>query len=43
MRSLLAWWSRTYEVPEVLAVPVTAGLPAYLAWVGAQVADPAGN
>ena len=32
-----------YEVPEVLAVPVTAGLPAYLAWVGAQVADPAGN
>lgn len=22
-----------YELPELLAVPVTAGLPAYLAWV----------
>lgn len=22
-----------YELPEVVAVPVTAGLPAYLAWV----------
>ena len=22
-----------YEVPEIIAVPVTAGLPAYLAWV----------
>jgi periplasmic divalent cation tolerance protein len=23
-----------YELPEVIAVPVTAGLPAYLAWIG---------
>jgi periplasmic divalent cation tolerance protein len=22
-----------YEVPEIIAVPVTAGLPAYLSWV----------
>lgn len=22
-----------YELPEIIAVPVTAGLPAYLAWV----------
>lgn len=25
-----------YELPEVIAVPVTAGLPAYLEWVEAQ-------
>lgn len=23
-----------YELPEIIAVPVTAGLPAYLSWVG---------
>ena len=23
-----------YELPEIIAVPVTAGLPAYLQWVG---------
>lgn len=23
-----------YEVPEILALPVAAGLPAYLAWLG---------
>jgi len=22
-----------YELPEIIAVPVSAGLPAYLAWV----------
>ena len=26
-----------YEVPEVLAVPVASGLPAYLDWIEAQV------
>lgn len=25
-----------YEVPEIVAVPVTAGLPAYLAWVAME-------
>lgn len=25
--------SHSYEVPEILAIPVTAGLPAYLQWV----------
>jgi periplasmic divalent cation tolerance protein len=25
----------SYEVPEVIAVPITAGLPAYLAWLAA--------
>ncbi|MFP3891429.1 divalent-cation tolerance protein CutA [uncultured Ralstonia sp.] len=25
-----------YEVPEIIAVPVEAGLPAYLAWVVAE-------
>ena len=25
-----------YEVPELLAVPVVAGLPAYLRWVAAE-------
>lgn len=25
-----------YDVPELLALPVTAGLPAYLAWVGRE-------
>jgi periplasmic divalent cation tolerance protein len=26
-----------YEVPEVIAVPIVAGLPAYLAWIDASV------
>jgi periplasmic divalent cation tolerance protein len=26
-----------YEVPEVLALPVSAGLPAYTSWVAANV------
>src|SRR4051794_15746297 len=25
-----------YELPEILLVPITAGWPAYLEWVGAQ-------
>lgn len=25
-----------YEVPEIIAVPVTAGLPEYLGWVGLE-------
>ena len=25
-----------YDVPELLALPVTTGLPAYLAWVGGE-------
>ncbi|TAN74721.1 MAG: divalent-cation tolerance protein CutA [Gallionella sp.] len=25
-----------YELPEIIAVPVTAGLPAYLDWVNGQ-------
>ena len=30
-----------YEVPEIIALPLTAGLPAYLDWVGAECArDP---
>lgn len=29
-----------YELPELVAVPVTDGLPAYLAWVAGEVARP---
>jgi periplasmic divalent cation tolerance protein len=29
-----------YEVPEIIAVPVTQGLPAYLEWVGAETLAP---
>ncbi|MGB7541503.1 MAG: divalent-cation tolerance protein CutA [Burkholderiales bacterium] len=25
-----------YELPEIIAVPLAAGLPAYLEWVGAE-------
>lgn len=25
-----------YEVPEIIALPISAGLPAYLAWVAAE-------
>lgn len=25
-----------YDVPEIIAIPVAAGLPAYLAWVAAE-------
>ena len=27
-----------YELPEVIAVPLTAGLPAYLDWIAAETA-----
>ena len=25
-----------YELPEIIAVPITAGLPAYLQWIGSE-------
>ncbi len=28
-----------YELPEIVAVPVTRGLPGYLAWVGDELSD----
>ncbi len=28
-----------YELPEVIAVPITAGLPAYLAWIDTCTQD----
>jgi periplasmic divalent cation tolerance protein len=28
-----------YELPEIIALPVTTGLPDYLQWVGAEVAS----
>ena len=28
-----------YELPEIIAVPVTRGLPGYLAWVGDELSD----
>jgi periplasmic divalent cation tolerance protein len=33
------WLSREhpYEVPEVVALPIEAGAPSYLAWLAAQV------
>ena len=29
-----------YDVPEIIALPVTAGLPAYLAWMQDETARP---
>ncbi|EXI81789.1 MAG: Divalent-cation tolerance protein CutA [Candidatus Accumulibacter appositus] len=29
-----------YELPEIIALPVTAGLPGYLAWVAAETRHP---
>ncbi|MBI4754717.1 MAG: divalent-cation tolerance protein CutA [Betaproteobacteria bacterium] len=29
-----------YELPEIVAVPVVAGLPDYLSWVAAETANP---
>ena len=26
----------SYEVPEIIAVPISAGLPAYLEWLAAE-------
>jgi periplasmic divalent cation tolerance protein len=34
--------THSYEVPEIIAVPITAGLPAYLEWLSAE-ADGAGG
>ena len=28
-----------YELPEIIAVPVTSGLPGYLAWVAAETEE----
>jgi Uncharacterized protein involved in tolerance to divalent cations len=28
-----------YELPEIVAVPLAAGLPAYLAWVAGETAE----
>lgn len=27
-----------YELPEIIAIPITAGLPAYLGWLAAETA-----
>lgn len=29
-----------YELPEIIAVPIERGLPAYLDWVAAESSDP---
>jgi len=29
-----------YEVPEIIAIPITAGLPAYLGWLVAETGTP---
>jgi len=29
-----------YELPEIIAVPIGHGLPAYLAWVAAETTEP---
>ena len=33
--------SHPYELPEIVAVPISAGLPAYLAWIEAETTAPA--
>jgi len=30
-----------YELPEIVAVPINAGLPVYLAWVATETSNPA--
>jgi periplasmic divalent cation tolerance protein len=32
-----------YDVPEIMALPLEAGLPAYLGWVRAETAVPVGE
>ncbi len=32
-----------YELPEILATPIVAGSPEYLAWVRAETTQPPGN
>ena len=29
-----------YELPEIIAVPITAGLPAYIEWLAAETINP---
>lgn len=29
-----------YELPEIIAVPISQGLPAYLAWLAAETSSP---
>ncbi len=29
-----------YDVPEIIALPITAGLPAYLQWIGESTTAP---
>lgn len=29
-----------YEVPEIIAIPISEGLPAYLAWLAAETETP---
>jgi len=36
LRDAISEWHE-YDVPEVLALPVAAGLPAYLSWIAAHV------
>lgn len=35
--------AHSYELPEVLALPVVAGSPNYLAWLGAELNGPEGD
>jgi periplasmic divalent cation tolerance protein len=35
--------SHTYQVPEVIAIPVTAGDPDYLSWLSSSIADPSSD
>ncbi|MGB3311127.1 MAG: divalent-cation tolerance protein CutA [Nodosilinea sp.] len=37
--SLAITQHHSYEVPEIIALPIVAGLPAYLSWLQAQVQD----
>ncbi|HKD09715.1 MAG TPA: divalent-cation tolerance protein CutA [Bryobacteraceae bacterium] len=30
----------SYDVPEIIAIPITAGSPAYLNWLGGELAEP---
>jgi periplasmic divalent cation tolerance protein len=31
--------AHSYEVPELIAVPIVAGSPAYLAWLGSEIGE----
>ena len=35
--------SHTYQIPEVIAIPITAGDPDYLSWLKLSIADPTGD